>query len=74
MPIEEIAYLAIVLLAFVMFIGVMGFVSVWSRIPAKRNRTRQTDARQIEMWDAPRASAITNKKDVRSSSPAGRAA
>jgi len=31
----EIAYLALVLIAFASFVGIVGFISIWSRFPAR---------------------------------------
>jgi hypothetical protein len=41
----ESAYLALVLFAFAVFIGVVGFVSIWSRRPSKTQPMSATGTR-----------------------------
>lgn len=40
----EAAFLALVLVAFVTFIGVVGFLSIWTRIPRKSSAVGGTGA------------------------------
>ncbi len=43
----EIAYLALALTAFATFMGVVGFISVWSRRPAKKHHQEPAAPTQV---------------------------
>lgn len=44
----EIAFLALVLCAFATFIGVVGFMSIWSRNPRQSFTKESTDAAPVQ--------------------------
>jgi hypothetical protein len=44
MSVGQLAYFAMVLCGFALFLGIVGSVSVWSSLPARRRRARPTRA------------------------------